>query len=61
MYCLTSDEAKAQLVFKHLQCEKIVICTLDEFKNQVLNKTVKGFGYVFTAQRRRNIPQTTKN
>jgi len=47
IYVLTSDKAKAQRVFNHLHCKKIVIFTLEELKSQVLNKTVKGFGYVF--------------
>lgn len=47
IYVLTSDKAKAQRVFNHQNYKKIVICTLEELKNQVLNKTVKGFGYVF--------------
>ena len=47
IYVLTSDKAKAQRVFNDLNCKKIVIYTLEELKNQVLNKTVKGFGYVF--------------
>lgn len=47
IYVLTSDKAKAQRVFNRLHCEKIIIYTIDELKNRVLNKTIKGFGYVF--------------
>ena len=47
IYILTSDKVKAQHLFNKLRFKNIVIYTLEELQNQVLNKTVKGFGYVF--------------
>ena len=47
IYVLTSDKAKAQLLFNNLRYKNIEIFTLEELQNQVLNRTIKGFGYVF--------------
>lgn len=47
IYVLTSDKVKAQLLFSNLRYNNIEIFTLEELQNQVLNRTIKGFGYVF--------------
>lgn len=47
IYVLTSDKAKAQLLFNNLRYKNIEIFTLEELQNRVLNRTIKGFGYVF--------------
>ena len=46
IYVLTSDKAKALLLFNNLRYKNIEIFTLEELRNQVLNRTIKGFGYV---------------
>jgi nucleoside-diphosphate-sugar epimerase len=47
IYVLTSDKAKAECVFSSPRYKKIVVYTLEELKEQVLNRSIKGFGYVF--------------
>ena len=47
IYVLTSDKAKAQFHFNNLRYKNIEIFTLEELQNQVLNRTIKSFGYVF--------------
>ena len=47
IYVLTSDKAKAQYLFNNLRYKNIEIYTLEELQNLVLNRSVKGFGYVF--------------
>lgn len=47
IHVLTSDKAKAQLLFNNLRYKNIEIYTLEELQNQVSNRTIKGFGYVF--------------
>lgn len=46
IYVLTSDKAKAQRLFNNLRYKNIEIFTLEELQNQVLNRKIKGFGYV---------------
>ena len=47
IYVLTSNKAKAQRLFNNLRYKNIEIFTLEELQNQVLNRKIKGFGYVF--------------
>jgi len=47
IFILTTDKIKAVNLFKNLEIKNVSILTIEELQNQISNRSIQGFGYVF--------------
>jgi nucleoside-diphosphate-sugar epimerase len=47
IFILTTDKIKAVNLFKKLEIKNVSILTIEELQNQISNRSIQGFGYVF--------------